>query len=83
MRRDRTFAFDEFGPLTIKPVGGSAWAPRGKPERLRANYHKPHGSRQLYAWYSIGADQLHGTIEAHKGSDADVASVAGDPRQRR
>src|SRR5207344_167841 len=27
--RDRTFAFDEFGPLTIKPVGGSAWAPHG------------------------------------------------------
>ncbi len=43
--RDRTFAFDEFGPLTIKPVGGSGWAPLGKPERLRANYHKPHGSR--------------------------------------
>src|SRR5436190_8513669 len=68
--RDRTFAFDEFGPLTIKPVGGSAWAPLGKPERLRANYHKPHGSRQLYAWYSIGADQLHGTIEPAKGSVA-------------
>jgi transposase len=67
-RRDRTFAFDEFGPLTIKPVGGSAWAPRGKPVRLRANYHKPHGSKQLYAWYSIGADQLHGTIEPCKGS---------------
>ena len=66
-RRDRTFAFDEFGPLTIKPVGGAAWAPRGKPQRLRANYHKPHGSRQLYAWYAIGADQLGGTIEAHKG----------------
>ena len=32
--RDRTFAFDEFGPLTIKPVGGSAWAPAGKPVRL-------------------------------------------------
>ena len=29
--RDRTFAFDEFGPLTIKPVGGAAWAPRGQP----------------------------------------------------
>jgi len=67
-RRDRTFAFDEFGPLTIKPVGGSAWAPRTKPVRLRANYHKPHGSKQLYAWYAIGADHLHGTIEARNGS---------------
>ena len=66
--RDRTFAFDEFGPLTIKPVGGSAWSPVGKPERLRANYHKPHGSRQFYAWYSIGADQLAGNLEPCKGS---------------
>ena len=66
--RDRTFAFDEFGPLTIKPVGGSAWAPEGKPERLRANYHKPHGSRQFFAWYSIGEDQLFGKLEPCKGS---------------
>jgi transposase len=66
--RDRTFAFDEFGPLTIKPVGGSAWAPAGKPQRLRANYHKPHGSRQLFACYSIGEDHLWGTIEPVKGA---------------
>ena len=67
--RDRTFAFDEFGPLTIKPVGGSAWAPTGQAgQRLRANYHKPHGSRQFYAWYSIGADRLDGNLEPCKGS---------------
>ena len=65
--RTRTFAFDEFGPLTIKPVGGSAWSPRGKPQRLRANYHKPHGSRQLFACYSIGDDELWGHIEPVKG----------------
>ena len=73
--RDRTFAFDEFGPLTIKPVGGTAWAPAGKPERLRANYHKPHGSRQLYAWYSIGADQLFGNLEPCKGSAATLRAL--------
>jgi transposase len=66
--RDRTFAFDEFGPLTIKPVGGAAWSPKGKPERLRANYHKPHGSRQFYAWYAIGADRLDGNLEPVKGA---------------
>jgi hypothetical protein len=65
--RDRTLAFDEFGPLTIKPVAGTTWAPRGKPVRLRANYHKPHGSRQLYACYSLGEDRLWGTIEPAKG----------------
>jgi transposase len=66
--RDRTFAFDEFGPLTIRPVGGAAWAPRSKPVRLRANYHKPHGSRQLFACYSIGDDHLWGDIEPAKGA---------------
>ncbi len=65
--RDRTFAFDEFGPLTIKPEGGTCWAPEGHPQRLRANYHKPHGSRQLFACYAIGADQLWGRIEPAKG----------------
>ncbi len=65
--RDRTFAFDEFGPLTIRPVAGSSWAPVGKPDRLRANYHKPHGSRQFFACYSIGEDRLWGRNEPAKG----------------
>jgi len=38
--RERTFAFDEFGPLAIKPEGGRSWAERSRPQRLRANYHK-------------------------------------------
>ena len=73
--RDRTFAFDEFGPLTIRPVGGASWAPRGRPVRLRANYHKPHGSRQLYAWYSIGGDRLDGNLEPAKGSAATLRAI--------
>jgi hypothetical protein len=73
--RDRTFAFDEFGPLTIRPVGGASWAPRGRPVRLRANYHKPHGSRQLYAWYSIGGDRLDGNLEVRKGSAATLRAI--------
>jgi transposase len=73
--RDRAFAFDEFGPLTIRPVGGSAWSPVGKPQRLRANYHKPHGSRQFYAWYSIGGDRLSGNLEPCKGSAATLRAI--------
>jgi transposase len=34
---------------------------------LRANYNKPHGSRQFFAWYSIGADQLFSNLEPRKG----------------
>jgi transposase len=65
--RDRTFAFDEFGPLAIKPEAGLCWAPRSVPQRLRANYHKPHGTRQFYAWFSLDDDRLSGTIEPRKG----------------
>jgi transposase len=74
-QRDRTFAFDEFGPLTIKPVGGSTWAARSRPLRLRANYTKPHGSRQFYACYSIGEDRLWGTIERAKGSAPTLRAI--------
>jgi transposase len=73
--RERTFAFDEFGPLTIKPEPGWCWAPKTKPVRLRANYHKPHGSRQLYACYSLGEDRLWGTIERQKGSAATLRAI--------
>jgi len=73
--RDRTFAFDEFGPLAIKPEGGSAWAPRSRPQRLRANYHKPHGTRQLFAWYSLGDDKLFGRIESRKGAEPTLRSL--------
>ncbi len=65
--RERIFAFDEFGPLAVKPEGGSCWAEVSRPQRLRANYHKPHGTRQLFAWYSVGADRLYGRIEPKKG----------------
>jgi transposase len=74
-QRDRTFAFDEFGPLTIRPVPGTTWAARSRPLRLRANYHKPHGSRQLYACYSIGQDRLSGTTEPAKGSAATLRAI--------
>lgn len=36
-RPDRTFAFDEFGPLEIRPTAGSCWAERGRPDRLPAH----------------------------------------------
>ena len=41
----RCFAFDEFGPLTIRPVAGAGWALAGRPPLIAANYHKAHGVR--------------------------------------
>ncbi len=65
---ESTFAFDEFGPLTIRPVGGSCWAPASHPQRQPANYHKLHGVRQFHGCYSVGDDELWGVVRHRKSS---------------
>jgi transposase len=79
---DRCFAFDEFGPLAIRPVGGSAWAPKGGPQRQPANYHKLHGVRQFHGCYSIGDDTLWGVVR-HRKSAANVLAALRSIRARR
>jgi len=65
---ERCFAFDEFGPLNIRPVGGSCWTPRGKPQRVPANYNKLHGVRQFHGCYSVGDDELWGVVRGRKSA---------------
>src|SRR5881409_3603373 len=65
---DRTFAFDEFGPLSIQPIPGVGWAPTRRPHRLPGNYHKTAGVRQFHGCYSIGEDRLWGVVREHKGA---------------
>ena len=38
----RVFAFDQFGPLGIRPSAGTGWARAGHPDRLPAAYHRTH-----------------------------------------
>lgn len=64
---ERTFAFDEFGPLAIRPIGGACWAPASRPQRQPANYHKLHGVRQFHGCYSVGDDHLWGVVREKKG----------------
>ena len=71
----RTFAFDEFGPLAVRPHGGVGWAPKGRPRRLPANYHKLHGVRQFHGCYSVGDDQLWGVIRARKSAANTLAAL--------
>lgn len=40
---DRAYAFDEFGPLGIRPTAGNAWVRSGGPDQLPANYHRTAG----------------------------------------
>jgi transposase len=79
---ERTFAFDEFGPLAIRPVGGSAWARKGRPQRQPANYHRLHGVRQFHGCYAIGDDQLWGVVH-HRKSAANTLAALRSIRARR
>ena len=56
----RCFAFDQFGPLSVRPVHGVSWARHGKPARLPATYHRTHGIRYFHGCYALGDDQLWG-----------------------
>ncbi|MFF9765179.1 IS630 family transposase [Streptomyces sp. NPDC014636] len=74
-RPDRTFAFDEFGPLGIRPTAGSCWARQGKPDRLPATYHRTHGTRYFHGCYSVGDDALWGINRLRKGTKPTWAAL--------
>jgi transposase len=72
---ERCFAFDQFGPLSIRPCHGSAWALRCRPDRLPATYRRTHGIRYFHGCYSLGDDQLWGVIRRRKGGDHSLAAL--------
>ena len=71
----RCFAFDEFGPLTIRPVAGAGWGLAGRPPLIAANYHKAHGVRQFHGCYSIGEDVLWGVVRQRKSAANTLAAL--------
>lgn len=79
---DRTFAFDEFGPLQIRPVGGSCWSEAGRPQRQPANYHKLHGVRQFHGCYSVGDDELWGVVRRRKSWQNTLAGLKSIRKRR-
>jgi hypothetical protein len=72
---DRCFAFDQFGPLSIRPEHGSTWARQNKPVRLRATYRRTHGIRYFHGCYSLADDQLWGVTRERKGGDHTLAAL--------
>jgi transposase len=72
---DRCFAFDQFGPLSIRPVHGSTWARQNKPARLPATYHRTHGIRYFHGCYCVAEDQLWGVTRRRKGGDHTLAAL--------
>jgi transposase len=72
---ERCFAFDEFGPLNIVPVGGQSWSPASQPQRQPANYHKLHGVRQFHGCYSVGDDTMWGVVRNRKSAANVLAAL--------
>jgi transposase len=72
---DRCFAFDQFGPLSIRPCHGTCRAPCQHPVRLRATYHRTHGIRYFHGCYSLADDQLWGVTREHKGAGHTLAAL--------
>ena len=79
---DRVFAFDEFGPLTIRPHAGASWTRAGHPDRLPGNYHKLHGVRQFHACYSVGDDTMWGIVRRRKSAANTLAALKSIRRAR-
>jgi hypothetical protein len=72
---DRCFAFDQFGPLSIRPCHGTCWAARAHPDRLPATYHRTHGIRYFHGCYSLSEDRLWGVLHEHKGGQHTLAAL--------
>lgn len=72
---DRCFAFDEFGPLNVRPIGGNCWSKASEPQRQPANYHKLHGVRQFHGCYSIGDDTMWGVVRRRKSAANVLAAL--------
>lgn len=72
---DRVFAFDEFGPLGIRPTAGNCWAEKSRPDRLPATYRRTHGVTYFHGCYSIGDDSLWGVNRRRKGAANTLAAL--------
>ena len=72
---DRCFAFDQFGPLSIRPCHGTCWAVHKHPDRLPATYHRTHGIRYFHGCYDVSQDRLWGITRLHKGGKYTLAAL--------
>jgi transposase len=63
-------SFDQMGPVSLRPTPGAGWAPKGRPERQRADYNRRHGTRYVFGAYDVHADRLRVRLRPRRrGSD--------------
>jgi transposase len=62
--------FDQMGPISLRPTHGSGWAPKRRPERLRATFNRRHGTRYGFGAFDVHADRLRLRLrERRRGCD--------------
>src|SRR5581483_11617956 len=73
-------SFDQMGPVSLRPTPGAGWAPRGRPERQRADYNRRAGIRYVFGAYDVHADRLRVRLRSKRaGADTLARLHAPDP----
>ena len=63
-------SFDQMGPVSLRPTAGAGWAPKGRPQRQRADYNRRAGTRYVFGAYDVHADRLRIRLRPKRaGSD--------------
>src|SRR3954468_12909800 len=69
-------AFDQMGPISLRPTAGAGWAPQGRPERLRATFHRTHGTRYIFGAYDVHHDRLRVRLRPRRRGSDNLAFMA-------
>ena len=51
-------AFDQMGPVSLRPTAGGGWASKSRPERQRADYNRRHRTRYVFGAFNVHNDRL-------------------------
>jgi transposase len=72
-------SFDQMGPVSLRPTAGAGWAPKGRPQRQRADYNRRAGIRYVFGAYDVHADRLRVRLRPTRAGN-DVLAFMGQIR---
>jgi len=69
-------AFDQMGPVSLRPTPGAGWAPKRRPERQRADYNRRQGTRYVFGALDVHADRLRVRLRPRRRGSDNLAFMA-------
>jgi transposase len=69
-------AFDQMGPISLRPMAGASWARKRRPERQRATYNRRHGVRYVMGAYDVHDDRLRVRLRPRRRGSDNLAFMA-------